>query len=186
MAEGAPVIRAVPLFSLVMRCFFLSAALPPKLQLLARVSNARYTTFSATEGKMRSIGFVIAPGFQMMSFAALSVFEFANLTSTEALYDVRLLSETGGQLSSSLGIPVQTHAFDDRIFDTLIVSGGLGSVPVAPSVVSFVQTAMQTSRRAASICTGAFVLAEPGILDAPRATTHWLSTRELPMRFPQL
>src|SRR5258708_26739652 len=108
------------------------------------------------EGKMRSIGFVIAPGFQMMSFAALSVFEFANLASTEALYDVRLVSETGGQLSSSLGIPVQTHAFDDRIFDTLIVSGGLGSLPVTPSVVSFVQTPMQNSRPGASLSTCAF------------------------------
>ena len=45
---------------------------------------------------MRRIGFVLTPGFQVMSFAALSVFECANKEMGEPVYDVRVLSETGG------------------------------------------------------------------------------------------
>ncbi|MEJ1977588.1 MAG: hypothetical protein WDN49_17240 [Acetobacteraceae bacterium] len=45
---------------------------------------------------MQRIGFVVFPGFQLMGFAAVSVFEFTNRTVGEPLYDVHLLSETGG------------------------------------------------------------------------------------------
>jgi transcriptional regulator GlxA family with amidase domain len=44
---------------------------------------------------MQGIRFLVLPGFQVMSFAALSVFEFANKEMGEPVYDVRLLSETG-------------------------------------------------------------------------------------------
>ena len=45
---------------------------------------------------MRRIGFVLTPGFQVMSFAALPVFEYTNKEMGEPIYDPHLLSETGG------------------------------------------------------------------------------------------
>ena len=57
---------------------------------------------------MQRIGFVVLPGFQVMSLAALSVFEFANKEIGEPVYDVHLLSETGGSIHSSIGISVAT------------------------------------------------------------------------------
>ncbi len=42
---------------------------------------------------MQSVGYVVAAGFQVMSLAALSVFEVANIVAEEALYDVQILSE---------------------------------------------------------------------------------------------
>lgn len=58
---------------------------------------------------MLRIGFVLTPGFQMMSLAAASAFEFANLVAGEKVYEMEILSETGGLLSNSLGIPIETH-----------------------------------------------------------------------------
>ncbi len=62
---------------------------------------------------MQRIGFIVFPGFQVMSFAAVSVFEFANLTAGEPLYDVHILSEAGGPVRSSVGMTVETAPFGD-------------------------------------------------------------------------
>ena len=63
---------------------------------------------------MQRIGFIVFPGFQVMSCAAMSVFEFANKEVGEPVYDVRLLSETGGSVRSSIGFSVETEPLDGR------------------------------------------------------------------------
>ena len=45
---------------------------------------------------MLTVGFVVTPGFPVMSLAALSVFEFANFSAEKQLYDIQVLSEDGG------------------------------------------------------------------------------------------
>src|SRR5882757_1157137 len=57
---------------------------------------------------MQRIGFIVLPGFQMLSVTVLSVFELANWEIGEPVYDVHLLSETGGSIRSSIGIGVTT------------------------------------------------------------------------------
>jgi transcriptional regulator GlxA family with amidase domain len=133
---------------------------------------------------MLRIGFVILPDFQSLYFAALSVFEFANINAGKKLYGIELLSEYGGMVPSSLGTMTETMPFGHPNFDTLLVGGGNVSVTASPAVVDFVQRAHRASRRIASICTGAFVLAQAGILDGKRATTHWIATVEFKERFP--
>jgi transcriptional regulator GlxA family with amidase domain len=135
---------------------------------------------------MQRIGFVTLPGFLMLSVGALSVFELANKEVGEPVYDVRLLSETGGSIRSSIGISVATEPFDDRNFDTLMVGGSAVAGSLTPGVIKFLRQALQRSRRIASTCTGAFVLAEAGLLDGRRATTHWHRARELQARFPKV
>jgi len=68
---------------------------------------------------MLRIGFVVVPGFQVMYFAALSVFEIANVVAKEKIYDVQTLSEEGGLVISSIGLPIQTQPFGTRTFDTI-------------------------------------------------------------------
>ncbi len=53
---------------------------------------------------MQRVGFTLLPGFQVMSFAVISVFEFANREIGEQIYDVHLLSETGGPIRSSIAV----------------------------------------------------------------------------------
>jgi transcriptional regulator GlxA family with amidase domain len=134
---------------------------------------------------MQRIGFLISTGFQVMDFAAVSVFEFANLAVEETLYDVHLLSEAGGLVRSSVGIVVETKAPDEAAFDTLIVFGDTVITPSTPGLLAFLRGTAPTSRRVGSICTGAFILAEVGLLDGRRATTHWFHAREMQARFPK-
>jgi transcriptional regulator GlxA family with amidase domain len=133
---------------------------------------------------VQRIGFVVSPGFRVMSFAVASVFEFANSERGEPVYDVRLLSETGGPVRTSLGMSVATEPFDETNFDTLIV--GRGTEPPTPGLIDFVRHAPARCRRVAATCLGAFVLAEAGLLDGRRATTHWNRARDLQARFPRV
>jgi transcriptional regulator GlxA family with amidase domain len=135
---------------------------------------------------MQRIGFIVLPGFQVMSFAALSVFEFANKEMGEPVYDVHLLSETGESIRSSIGISVATEPFDDTSFGTLIVGGSAFIGSLTPGVIKFMRQALRRCRRVAATCTGAFVLAEAGLLDGRRATTHWNRARELQALFPKV
>jgi transcriptional regulator GlxA family with amidase domain len=132
------------------------------------------------------IGFVVFPGFQMMSLAAVSVFEFANKEVGEQVYDVRLLSETGGSVRSSIGVNVDTEPFDNADLDTLIVGGSTVVKPSTPGLIEFVRQSLGRYRRVTATCTGAFVLAEAGLLDRRRATTHWRHARNLQTQFPRV
>lgn len=135
---------------------------------------------------MQRVAFLFYPGFQMMSLAAASAFEFTNLHFGETVYQIHYLSETGGPIRSSFGMTIDTEQFGDPAFDTLIVSGAPDIMLPTPQESRFIREALGASRRVASICTGAFFLAEAGLLDGRRATTHWYAARELQARYPKV
>jgi transcriptional regulator GlxA family with amidase domain len=134
------------------------------------------------------VGFIVPNGFQLMSIAALTAFEVANLPPSGPRYEIHLLSEHGGPVLSSSGMTLETEAFGNPAFDTVII-GSLTAFEIAPSnanLIAFVQRAAKASRRTASICSGAFVLAEAGLLDGRRATMHWAHAANFRARFPKV
>jgi transcriptional regulator GlxA family with amidase domain len=135
---------------------------------------------------MQRIGFIVFPGFSVMSFAAVSAFETANMLAGERKYDIHLLSESGGGVASSAGMRAETEPFGDADYDTLIVVGSATIEPSTPGLINFVRRAPERCRRIASICTGAFVLAEAGLLNGRRATTHWFYAHDMQARFPKV
>jgi putative intracellular protease/amidase len=134
---------------------------------------------------MKRIGVVVFPGFQILDMVAVSVFELANLGADSPAYEIEVISEHGGPVRSSSGVQVESKAFDDPSYDTVVVTGAMFLEPSSPGLCAFLNRALASSRRTTSICTGAFVLAEAGILDGKRVTTHWSFARELQHRFPK-
>ena len=71
--------------------------------------------------------------------------------------------------------------------DTLIVPGGTGpQAPQKPPVRAWLRKIAKRVRRIASVCTGAFLLADAGLLDGKRVTTHWMFAKDLARRYPAL
>ena len=136
---------------------------------------------------MQRVGFIAYPDFQVLSLCTISVLECANMLAPEPLYDLHMLSETGGPIGTSSGLILQTKKFDEAKFDTLIVLGTLVDKPIfSPGLVAYVRNAPSKARRVASICTGALVLAEAGLLENRRVTTHWAYARYFRQRFPNV
>jgi transcriptional regulator GlxA family with amidase domain len=136
---------------------------------------------------MQSIGFIAYPDFQVLSLCTISVLECANMLAPEPLYDLHMLSETGGPIGTSSGLILETKKFDEAKFDTLIVLGTLVDKPIfSPGLIAYVRNAPSKARRVASICTGALVLAEAGLLENRRVTTHWAYARYFRQRFPNV
>ena len=135
---------------------------------------------------MHRVGLIVPAGFHVMSYAALATFDTANYVARETFYEVNILSDNGGPVPNSFGTATDTLPLDIKPFDTLLMGAGLALAPPTPKLSEFLREAVKDARRVASICIGSFVLAEAGILDGRRATTHWAWAQELAQRFPKV
>jgi transcriptional regulator GlxA family with amidase domain len=82
-------------------------------------------------------------------------------------------------------VSIDTRLLARQKLDTLIVCGLLYPAPSSPGLVRQVRKGLESSRRIASVCTGAFILGEAGLLDGRRVTTHWVHARELQRLYPK-
>jgi transcriptional regulator GlxA family with amidase domain len=134
----------------------------------------------------RVVAVILHPGFQLLDVAGpTTAFEMAERFRPGS-YEVRLLAPGGGEVKSSSGVTLTTRPLRHGPLDTIIVSGGeiIRSATATEKIVAWLKRA--EARRIASVCSGAFLLAETGRLDGRRATTHWGSTDQFRRRYPQV
>ncbi len=112
-------------------------------------------------------------------------------TTAVPAYSVEIIGLKRGPFRASNGL----RLFADRGIadvaggiDTLLVAGGRGVEAQRRSrpLLAWLRGQARRVRRLASVCTGAFFLAEAGLLDGRRATTHWASCEELARRHPSV
>ena len=129
------------------------------------------------------------PGFQILDAAGpIAAFEIASRFVPGA-YTIRAVAVKAGLCpsSSGIGMPVETMS-GQRGVDTLIISGGNGTGDAMRDgkLAAAIKRIEPRVRRVASVCSGAFILAQTGLLDGKRATTHWRRAPQLKKLFPAI
>jgi transcriptional regulator GlxA family with amidase domain len=145
----------------------------------------------------RRIVFVTYPGITALDLVGphevfTAAAQVARRTGGERdAYRVDVASMTAGPLTTTRGLVVVSDralvSIRGRI-DTLVVIGGEGAYAASKDaeLVAWIRRAAGRSRRVASVCTGAFVLAAAGLLDGRRATTHWRACDDLARAYPDV
>ena len=135
------------------------------------------------------------PKSQVLDIAGpVSVFEAANAVLDKSIgYDVKLVSSSKTSMPTSGCISMDVHETYSSIefsgLDTILVPGGSKGTPDAmrdTELREFIQEADRRRIRIASICTGSFILAESGILDGRKCTTHWSDLERFRKLFPHI
>jgi transcriptional regulator GlxA family with amidase domain len=117
----------------------------------------------------------------------LDVFTRTRLADETAPYRVRVAAPGGAVDAHELTLHTRVRLGALARADTIIVPGRDDPVaPTPPAVLRALRAAAARRTRIASICVGAFVLAEAGLLDGLRATTHWAAADELARRYPNV
>lgn len=135
----------------------------------------------------RTVALFIVPDFQILDLTGpLSAFDMAGGFTAPRPYRPVVISPGGGLVGCSSGLEVASHSAAGVTCDTLVVVGGRGPRRLAadPEVVFAIRSVAAGARRVVSVCSGAFVLAEAGLLDGRRATTHWRHAARLQRDFP--
>jgi len=93
-------------------------------------------------------------------------------------YSVEIIGLERGPFRASSGLRIHADRGYGEVgagIDTLLISGGVGAERYfkSPPLLRWIRRQARSVRRLASVCTGAYFLAEAGLLDGPRATTHW-------------
>lgn len=138
------------------------------------------------------IGIFLFNDVEVLDFAGpFEVFSVAAREDGSKPFIVQTISETGQMIRARNGLKVYPdYSFQTMPkFDLLIIPGGLGAREREvhnKTVINWIKEQMGEVQWMASVCTGALLLAEAGLLDGLNATTHWASLTRLKEEYPQV
>lgn len=150
-------------------------------------------TVANTEDVTRSVVILGYAGVQALDLVGpFDVFSTATLALTDQGhadgYAVTVVSVDGEPVTTLTGLEFVAAPLPDphAAIDTIVIPGGMGAdaARANPAVVDWIGTAAHHARRVVSVCTGAFLAAQAGLLDGCVATTHWSSARRMAEEFP--
>ena len=135
------------------------------------------------------IGVLVFPDFQLLDAAGpISVFEIAARFAGQSP-SIRVMAAMPGPVRSSSGVEMLARGLKPSgAITTLIIAGGEGvdAAATCEKTLALVRGIAKRGVRLASVCSGAYMLAEAGLLDGRRATTHWRRTRQFLVRYPDV
>jgi transcriptional regulator GlxA family with amidase domain len=149
-------------------------------------------------GPARHVALVAFPDVQTLDVVGpLEVFASAARWLTacgrrrDDAYTVEILARAPGAVVTSSGVRLgvdRSLARARRGIDTLLVAGGVGVAAALRdrALLAWLKTSAPRVRRLGAVCSGTFLLAEAGLLDGRRATTHWRACDELARRYPRV
>ncbi|MGD9545371.1 MAG: GlxA family transcriptional regulator [Methylocystis sp.] len=148
------------------------------------------------DAHFRRVGFLVYPDCQSLDLSGpLETFHWANLMLSvlrkPPTYQLLVIAEAVGPVPTMSGLQIfASHSYSEMVegLDTLVVVGGYGCEAATEDLplLEWVRSIAPRTRRIVSICTGAFILAQAGLLEHRRATTHWLYADRLAKAYPSV
>ncbi|MFI9586306.1 GlxA family transcriptional regulator [Streptomyces sp. NPDC052236] len=135
----------------------------------------------------RSVLVVLFDDLQSLDVTGpVEVFAGASLAGAGGTYEIRTASLDGTPVRTSSGLTLVPDAglADAATPHTLLVPGGQGTRAPDPRLIDWLRVHGPRAQRLVSVCTGALLLAEAGLLDGHRATTHWMACEHLARTYP--
>lgn len=162
----------------------------------AAMNNRLVSQSAGLDQRIRTIGIVAFDGLELLDLTGpMDVFGMANVgligsgAMAEPAYRFRVIARSPGLVTTYCGLKLHADSTYDELFDdldSLLIPGApdVGALFADPALRDWVAAMHGRVKRLVSVCTGAFLLAETGLLHGLRATTHWAFCERLAREYP--